>query len=93
MKNHMYGGVLSLEFETEVTATAFAGALRIIKRATSLGGTETLIEHRASVEPPGRVTSPEGLVRISVGLEDPEDIIQDVEKALTIAHCVVSESD
>jgi len=90
MKTDGFGGVLSLELESEVMATAFAGALKTIKRATSLGGTETLIEHRASVEPPGRVVSPEGLLRISVGLEDPEDLIQDVERALAIAHYIVS---
>ena len=79
-----YGGVLSVELHDEIAATAFAGALQTIHRATSLGGTETLIEHRASVEPPERRVSPPGLLRISVGLEDPDDLIRDIEMALEI---------
>lgn len=80
----MFGGVLSLEFYDDVAATAFAGALQTIQRATSLGGTETLIEHRASIEPPGRVTSPPGLLRISVGLEDISDLTRDMDRAISI---------
>jgi cystathionine gamma-synthase len=80
----MYGGVLSVELKDEVSAMAFAGALQTIHRATSLGGTETLIEHRASVEPPERRVSPPGLLRISVGLEDPDDLIRDIDMALKI---------
>ena len=79
-----YGGVLSLELADAVEATAFAAALRIAQRATSLGGTETLIEHRASVEPPGAVVSPPGLLRVSVGLEDPNDLVRDFERAFAI---------
>lgn len=86
-----FSGVLSLELDNEVMATAFAGALKIIQRATSLGGTETLIEHRASIEPPDRVTSPPGLLRVSVGLEDPGDLINDIEKALSITRQIMSE--
>ena len=88
-----FGGVLSFEMEDDVWATAVAGALKTIQRATSLGGTETLIEHRASIEPPGRVTSPPGLLRLSIGLEDPEDILRDLERALTIARQVVENSE
>jgi cystathionine gamma-synthase len=84
-----FGGVMSFELKDEVMATALAGALTTIQRATSLGGTETLIEHRASIEPPGRVISPPGLLRLSVGLEDPDDLIEDLDKALFIAHKVV----
>jgi cystathionine gamma-synthase len=87
--NGGFGGVLSFELETQVMATAFAGALKTIQRATSLGGTETLIEHRASIEPPGRVTSPAGLLRVSVGLEDPEDLIHDMERALSIVRTII----
>jgi cystathionine gamma-synthase len=90
MKNG-FGGVLSFELENATMATAVAGALKMIQRATSLGGTETLIEHRASIEPPGRVTSPQGLLRLSVGLEDQKDIIRDLDNALSIADQVVSE--
>jgi cystathionine gamma-synthase len=86
-----YGGVLSLELTDEVAAMAFAGALQTIHRATSLGGTETLIEHRASIEPPERTVSPPGLLRISVGLEDPDDLIRDMEKAFTITADICGE--
>lgn len=89
MKNG-FGGVLSFELENATAATAVAGALQMIQRATSLGGTETLIEHRASIEPPGRVTSPQGLLRMSIGLEDQKDIIRDLDNALSIAHQIVS---
>lgn len=84
MKNG-FGGVLSFEMHTAAEAMAVAGALRIAQRATSLGGTETLIEHRASIEPPERVVSPPGLLRVSVGIEDVEDLINDFRTALTIA--------
>ena len=70
---------------------AVAGALRTIIRATSLGGTETLVEHRASIEPVGRVTSPQGLLRVSVGLEDPVDLRKDFEQAIDIAQAVTRE--
>ena len=86
----LFGGVLSVEFQTDVAAMAFAGALQTIQRATSLGGTETLIEHRASIEPPGRVTSPPGLLRISVGLEDVNDLLHDMEQSLAIVHKVLA---
>lgn len=80
----MYGGVLSLNVGSQVRAVALAAALQTIQRATSLGGTETLIEHRASIEPKGRVTSPPGLLRLSVGLEDAEDLLEDLKQALEI---------
>ena len=80
-----YGGVLSFEMESEIEAMAVAGALRLVQRATSLGGTETLIEHRASIEPPGRVVSPPGLLRVSVGIENSRDLIDDFRSALAIA--------
>ena len=58
-----------------------ASQLKLVTRATSLGGTHTLIEHRASVE--GLKTmAPAGLLRLSVGLEHPEDIIDDLTQAL-----------
>ena len=85
-----FGGVFSLELESEAAAMAFAAALSTIQRATSLGGTETLIEHRASIEPPERRTSPPGLLRISVGLEDENDLIHDMKVALEIARQVTN---
>ncbi|HMC56942.1 MAG TPA: PLP-dependent transferase, partial [Gemmatimonadaceae bacterium] len=55
--------------------------LRLITRATSLGGTESLIEHRHSVEGPD-TRAPENLLRMSVGLEHADDIIEDLDQAL-----------
>ena len=57
------GGVLSFEVADARCAMAVAGAVRVIERGTSLGGTETLIEHRASIEPEERRVSPPGLLR------------------------------
>ena len=88
MHGHLYGAVLSFEVEDEVLAIAVAGAVKTITRATSLGGTETLIEHRATIEPAHRVSSPKGLLRLSVGLEDAEDLIQDLHTALSIGQTV-----
>jgi cystathionine gamma-synthase len=62
-------------------ALAFIGKLRVWKRATSLGGVESLIEHRASVEGPRSATPPD-LLRMSVGLEDVGDLVADLEQAL-----------
>ena len=62
-------------------AFAVVNALRLVTRATSLGGPETLIEHRASVE--GEHTrAPESLLRVSIGLEHPDDLIDDFTQAL-----------
>jgi cystathionine gamma-synthase len=57
------------------------GRARLFTRATSLGGTESLIEHRASSEGPGSRT-PQELIRLSVGLEHPDDLIADLAQAL-----------
>jgi cystathionine gamma-synthase len=58
-----------------------AARLRLFTRATSLGGPESLVEHRASVE--GAATrAPEGLLRASIGLEHPDDLIEDLRQAL-----------
>jgi cystathionine gamma-synthase len=63
-------------------AFAVAARLKLFTRATSLGGVESLIEHRASIEGPHSVT-PESLLRVSVGLEHPEDLIADLDSALS----------
>jgi len=77
-----FGGMLSLQIRGgRDDAMSVAGRLRIVTRATSLGGTETLIEHRASVEGPG-THAPENLLRLSVGLEHVDDLIEDFEQAL-----------
>ncbi|EJK75090.1 hypothetical protein THAOC_03197 [Thalassiosira oceanica] len=86
---NLYGGMLSFEVRSEAFAMAVAGGCRIIKRATSLGGTETLIEHRASIEPPERRVSPPGLLRVSVGLEEAADVINDLRTALDVAATVM----
>lgn len=62
-------------------AFAVAARLKLFIRATSLGGVETLIEHRASIEGPHSVT-PQNLLRVSVGLEHADDLIADLEQAL-----------
>jgi len=89
----LYGGMLSFEVKNEAMAMAVAGAVRIIKRATSLGGTETLIEHRASIEPPERRTSPPGLLRMSVGLEDVDDLVEDLKVALDIGSQICNSAE
>jgi cystathionine gamma-synthase len=62
-------------------AFAVAAKTKLFTRATSLGGIESLIEHRASVEGPHSVT-PKNLLRVSVGLENVEDLIDDLKAAL-----------
>ncbi len=84
MMNGLYGSILSVEFDTEEQAMAFIGGLQLVVRATSFGGTETLAEHRASIEPASLRTSPAGLVRLSVGLENVNDLWCDIENALRI---------
>jgi cystathionine gamma-synthase len=63
------------------TAMAVAARTRIFTRATSLGGVESLIEHRASVEGSDTLT-PQNLLRLSIGLENPQDLIEDLNQAL-----------
>ena len=65
-------------------AKAVAGRLRVFVRASSLGGVESLIEHRATVEGP-LSTVPANLLRLSVGIEAVEDLIADLEQALGAA--------
>ena len=55
--------------------------MRLFVNATSLGGTESLIEHRASSEGPGS-TTPQNLLRVSIGLEHADDLIEDLAQAL-----------
>jgi cystathionine gamma-synthase len=78
----MFGGMLSFEVKGGRDAAMSAAArTKIFIRATSLGGVESLIEHRASIEGPG-TTSPEGLLRLSVGLENADDLMGDLDQAL-----------
>jgi cystathionine gamma-synthase len=75
-----FGGMMSILVKGDrAEALAFCGALRIFKHATSLGGVESLIEHRRSVEGPTS-TTPDNLLRISVGIEDVEDLKDDLAR-------------
>jgi cystathionine gamma-synthase len=79
----MFGGMLSFEAnDGRDAAMSVAAKTKIFTRATSLGGVESLIEHRASIEGAG-TTSPEGLLRLSIGLENADDLIEDLDQALT----------
>src|SRR4249919_320166 len=77
-----FGGMLSIQVTGgREAALRMAGRLQLFTNATSLGGCESLIEHRASVEGK-QPQSPENLLRISVGLEHVDDLIADFEQAL-----------
>jgi len=77
-----FGGMMSLQVRGgRDAAIGLTAKLRLVTRATSLGGTESLIEHRASVEGPG-TRAPENLLRLSVGLEHIDDLIEDFDQAL-----------
>jgi len=78
-----FGGMLSIRVKGgERAAIATAARVSLWKRATSLGGVESLIEHRASIEGAGSPV-PTDLLRLSVGIEDPQDLIDDLDQALT----------
>ena len=78
-----FGGMLSFEVKGgKNAAMALAANVEIFTRATSLGGVESLIEHRASIEGVESKT-PQGLLRVSVGLENADDLIDDLAQALT----------
>lgn len=77
-----FGGLLSFKVKGgEAEALKVANAVKIITQATSLGGTHTYIEHRASVEKE-LTKAPENLLRLSIGLENAEDLKGDLEQAL-----------
>lgn len=90
-KNHIiaqkqmkgFGAMLSFNLiGSESNALAFTGKVKLFTPATSLGGVESLIEHRRSIE--GSVSiSPPNLLRLSIGLENAEDLINDLEVALS----------
>jgi cystathionine gamma-synthase len=80
-----FGGMLSIRVKGgEGAAIATAAKVEIWKRATSLGGVESLLEHRASIEGAGSPVPPD-LLRLSVGIEDADDLIADLEQALNRA--------
>jgi cystathionine gamma-synthase len=77
-----FGGMVSFQVKGGAAAAiAAAGRARLFTRATSLGGPESLIEHRRSAEGVASVAPP-GLLRLSVGLEHPEDLVEDLDQAL-----------
>jgi len=77
-----FGGMLSFRVRGgRERALAVASRVKLFINATSLGGTESLIEHRASIEGPGSPV-PENLLRLSVGLEHPDDLVADLRQAL-----------
>ena len=76
------GGMLSFEMRGgRDAAIRVASRVKLFVNATSLGGVESLIEHRASIEGPYSA-SPDNLLRVSVGLEHPDDLLADLEAAL-----------
>jgi cystathionine gamma-synthase len=77
-----FGAMLSIRVKGgERAAIATAARVRLWNRATSLGGVESLLEHRASIEGRGSPCPPD-LLRLSVGLEDAEDLFADLDQAL-----------
>lgn len=80
-----FGGMVSFEVRGGASvALAVAAAARVFTHATSLGCVESLIEHRASI-PDAPSDIPPGLLRLSIGLEHPDDLIADLAQALSIA--------
>lgn len=80
-----FGGMLSVRLKAgERAAIGAAANVKVWKRATSLGGVESLIEHRASVEGPTSPCPPD-LLRLSAGIEDVGDLIDDLERAIDAA--------
>lgn len=78
-----FGGMMSVRLRGGAEAAKrFTGRLHVFKQATSLGSVESLAEHRASVEGPG-TPCPDDLVRLSIGIEHVDDLIADLEQALS----------
>jgi cystathionine gamma-synthase len=81
-----FGGMLSIRLAGGPGhALAVLPAVRVFKRATSLGGVESLIEHRRSMEGPSSPV-PGDLLRLSIGIEAPADLIADLDAALGAVH-------
>ena len=75
-----FGGMLSMRVRGGEEAAARLRACKLCKLATSLGGVESLIEHRASIEGPSPV--PKDLLRLSAGIESAEELLADLAQAL-----------
>ena len=81
-----FGGMLSIRLAGgEKAAIAVAARTQLWHRATSLGGVESLIEHRASIEGPDTPV-PSDLLRLSVGIENADDLLKDLQQAIDSAH-------
>ncbi|MCS0496447.1 aminotransferase class V-fold PLP-dependent enzyme [Ancylobacter sp. MQZ15Z-1] len=79
-----FGGMLSVRVRGGgAAAVAVAARVQLWRRATSFGGIESLVEHRASIEGEGS-SCPEDLLRLSVGLEDPGDLYRDLAQSLDL---------
>ena len=76
-----FGYMLSIQVSGRGRRDRTAARVGLWKRATSLGGVESLIEHRASIEGPGTPCPPD-LLRLSTGIEDVEDLYRDLDEAL-----------
>ena len=78
-----WGGMLSLQTHGDLEAAmAVTGRVELFTRATSLGGPHSLIEHRASIEG-SNTRTPQNLLRMSIGLENSDDLIADLKQALS----------
>jgi cystathionine beta-lyase/cystathionine gamma-synthase len=84
-----FGSMLCFDLETREAAGRFLGALKVFLNAESLGGVESLASHSATTthaslndEQRASIGITEGLVRLSVGIEDEDDLIADLEQAL-----------
>jgi cystathionine gamma-synthase len=86
---HDFGGMISILAESEEEAVALVARTKIWRLAESLGGVESLIEHPARMTHASTTDAPfpapKNLVRLSVGLESPEDLVADLEAALVSA--------
>lgn len=79
-----FGGMMSILVKgDEADAKRVTGALKLFVPATSLGGVESLAEHRKTVEGPHSLVAP-NLIRLSIGIEDADDLIADLEQALAV---------
>jgi cystathionine beta-lyase/cystathionine gamma-synthase len=84
-----FGGMIGFDLGTAEAGKTFANSVRLCTLATSLGGVETILQHSASmthaslsVEDRARAGVTEGLIRLSVGLEDVKDLTEDIGQAL-----------
>ncbi|MEA2001050.1 MAG: PLP-dependent transferase [Actinomycetota bacterium] len=76
-----FGGMLSFEVTDAAAAEAVVAGLTVFTNATSLGGVESLVEHRLRSDP----TAPPGLIRLSIGLESPQALIEDLKRAIQLS--------